>query len=278
MSFHTVESFVRGEWDDPSRCEDLIVTTEHFAAVIDGATTAPGLTIEGMSPGRFAALVGKSALELLSPDATAAEAVAAMSYRLAAELAALRPSPRAQARAIFGFVVYSAVRKEIWRVAECYFAWEGYLNAPRLQAERVSIEAGAMLLRTLILTGSSPEELLANDPATQMIAPLIEAHHAVRDRPGTPWSFGAIDGQPVPDEFVEIFKVPEHILEIILASDGWPELHPALAESEAFTPSAQSSHRRERYGCSGKLHNSTDQHRGAKADGPAVQQSEHTAQ
>lgn len=69
-------------------------------------------------------------------------------------------------------------------------------------------------------------------PSAQMIAPLIKAHGNIRNRPGTPWSFGAIDGQPVPPEFIEVFAVPDHVSEVVLGSDGWPELRPTLAQSE----------------------------------------------
>jgi hypothetical protein len=234
MPFVVIESSVRGKWDDASRCEDVIVTTEHFAAVIDGATARqPDQQIAGLSPGRFAALVGKAAFEALPPTSTAAEAVLAMSHSLTLALNEAAISSGRQPEAIFGFVAYSSARREIWRVAACYFLWAGYLNTPRLEAERVPIEARSMLLQCLALSGANPEDLRAHDPSTQVIAPLIKAHANIRNRPGTPWSFGAIDGRPVPSEFIEVFAVPGHIEEVVLASDGWPELRPTLAESES---------------------------------------------
>jgi hypothetical protein len=234
MPFVVIESSVRGKWDDPSRCEDVIVTTEHFAAVIDGATARqPEQKIAGLSPGRFAALAGKAAFETLTPSSTATEAVVAMSHGLTIALSEAAISSGPQPEAIFGFVAYSPARREIWRVADCYFLWDGYLNAPRLEAERVPIEARSMLLQCLALSGASIEELRADDPSVQVIAPLIKAHASIRNRPGTPWSFGAIDGRSVPSEFIEVFAVPDHVEEVVLASDGWPELRPTLAESEA---------------------------------------------
>jgi hypothetical protein len=233
MPLVVIESSVRGKWDDPSRCEDVVVTTEHFAAVIDGATARqPDQKIAGLSPGRFAALVGEAAFEALPPSSTATEAVVAMSQSLSLALSEAATSSSRQPEAIFGFVGYSSARREIWRVADCYFLWDGYLNAPRLEAERVPIEARSMLLQCLALSGANIEEMRADDPSAQMIAPLIKAHANIRNRPGTPWSFGAIDGRPVPTEFIEVFAVPEHVEEVVLASDGWPELRPTLAESE----------------------------------------------
>ncbi len=233
MPFVVIESSVRGKWDDPARCEDFIVTTEHFAAVIDGATARqPDQKIAGLSPGRFAALVGKTAFEALPPSSTATEAVIAMSHSLTLALSGAAISSDRQPEAIFGFVAYSSARREIWRVADCYFLWDGYINTPRLEAERVPIEARSMLLQCLVLSGVKIEDLRADDPSAQVIAPLIKAHANVRNRPGTLWSFGAIDGRPVPSEFIEVFAVPDHVEEVVLASDGWPDLRPTLTESE----------------------------------------------
>lgn len=234
MSFDVVESTVRGKWDDPSLCEDVIVTTEHFAAVIDGATARrPEDKIAGLSPGRFAALVGESVFQSLPPASTVHEAVLSMSHQLSAALSTAFVAPGQHPEPVFGFVAYASARREIWRVADCYFSWDGYVNAPRLDAERVPVEARSMLLQCLVLSGVSIDDLRANDPAVHMIAPLIKAHANVRNRTGTPWGFGAIDGRPVPQEFIEAFAVPGTVTEIVLASDGWPELHPTLAESEA---------------------------------------------
>ena len=220
MSFDVIESTVRGKWDDPSLCEDILITNEHFAAVIDGATARrPEQKITGLSPGRFAALIGKSVFELLSPDSTATEAVLSMSRQLNTALSAAEMPFGQPPEAIFGFVAYSSARREIWRVADSYVLWDGYANTPQLEAERVPIEARSMLLQCLILSGATIDDLHANDPSVPLIAPLIRAHASVRNCPGTPWSFGAIDGQPVPLEFIEVFAVPEHIKEIVLASD-----------------------------------------------------------
>ena len=237
MRHGVIEAFVQGKWDDPGRCEDVLVVTDDFAAVIDGATTAPGSVLGGLAPGRFAALSGEAAFRLLATRATAGEAVAFLSRHLADALAAAGGSVDGEAhgapRAIYSFVAVSFHRREVWRTADCGFAWTGVVDTPRLEMERVPIQARAMLLHGLLATGADPAQLLEYDPSTSAIAPLIAAQACFRNRPGTPWSFGAIDGKPVPPELVDVVSIPEHIDQIVLATDGWPELHPTLAESEA---------------------------------------------
>lgn len=235
MRFDVVESFVRGKWDDPCLCEDAVVITDGFVAVIDGVTTRGRESmIAGMTPGRFAALCGQSAFETMPSDSTALQAVAHMSVGLATALAQSGAPPDVCSKAAFGFVAYSASRHEIWRVADCPFACDGIVDSQRHEAERIQTEARTMLLECLILLGSDPETLRANDPSARIIAPLVEARLAARNRRGTPWSYGVIAREPTPIELVEVFPVRSGIREVVLASDGWPSVRSTLSESEAF--------------------------------------------
>ena len=71
MGIVVVESFVEGK-DQRRVCEDVIVTSDDFAAVIDGASDETGVQYAGKTGGRFAADAIAMAIEHLSPVSTPA--------------------------------------------------------------------------------------------------------------------------------------------------------------------------------------------------------------
>jgi hypothetical protein len=61
---------------------------------------------------------------------------------------------------------------------------------------------------------------------------LLRALVGLRNRPDQRYGYGALDGQAVPDLFVEIMPVPDGVREVVITSDGYPTPAPTLAESE----------------------------------------------
>jgi hypothetical protein len=51
MAVHIIEQFLTSKHGDPGRCEDVIVATDDFAAVVDGATDITGALYEGVTGG-----------------------------------------------------------------------------------------------------------------------------------------------------------------------------------------------------------------------------------
>lgn len=70
MGIQVLERFVEGKTDDGT-CEDMIVVTDHFAAVIDGASDATGARFAGKTGGRFAAEVVAATIASLPATADA---------------------------------------------------------------------------------------------------------------------------------------------------------------------------------------------------------------
>ena len=48
-----IERKILGKAQDQNLCEDRIIVTDDFIAVIDGATAKGDWTIDGMAPGRY---------------------------------------------------------------------------------------------------------------------------------------------------------------------------------------------------------------------------------
>ena len=104
--------------------DDVLHLTPDFAAVIDGAGSWSG-RLNGVTPGRFAALVVAGALDTLEPGADLPRAARHLSLLLREALAGatvegelLRPPTCVTA-------IYSVSRREVWLVGIARRAWMG---------------------------------------------------------------------------------------------------------------------------------------------------------
>lgn len=222
---------------DPDRafCEDLIVVGADFAAVIDGATDKAGIDFDGRTGGLLAAEAVRDALLELDREAALPDLVRLASSRLVEEVdysgvevdVLIDDGPSAS------FVVYANARKEVWRVGDCSWLSEAGTFPGGKAIDSICANARSALLRALLEDGVSEEELLARDPGREMIMPLLQNQHVFRNLadPSSELAFGAIDGREVPDRFLEVWPTGD-ARELVLASDGYPDLKPTLALSE----------------------------------------------
>lgn len=70
MAFTIIEQALTGKAGDASLCEDALVITPGFAAVIDGATSKSPLRFSGKTTGRVAAELLSEVVAALPADAT----------------------------------------------------------------------------------------------------------------------------------------------------------------------------------------------------------------
>lgn len=219
-----------GKYGADSRNEDAIVVTPDFAAVIDGATDISGALIDGMTPGRFAAQTVAAAFEKLDRNADAA---ATLSF-FTAVLAAARQAhnlPKT-VRPFCVFACYSRARQQIFRLKDIKIAINGAEICGEIAVVAALVEARRAVLHGHLAAGKTVTELLEHDPSRAVYAAFSEHNFALLNNADSTYSFGAIDGSPVPDIFIETIDVPNGA-EIILASDGYPVIKNSLAESEA---------------------------------------------
>lgn len=227
MGWSVVEEFVEGKSSDRA-CEDLITITADFAAVIDGATDETGALYDGKSGGLIAAETLGSAIESLGRDSTGRQFADEMTSSLKRTADANGVSTRWPSASL---VCLSFARREIWRIGDCSFLVDG---EPHIGTKRIDDAAygfRAAINASLIASGTPVEEILRTDPGAGFARPLHDLQQQLSNLEG-PWGFGCINGRPVPDQFVEVFPLANHVDEIVLASDGFPDLQPTLHESE----------------------------------------------
>lgn len=254
-----IESSIIGK-KSPEACEDGMVVTDDFIAVIDGSTSkTPKHLNPDMKNGRYAMmLISEYIQEELKADASVDEfcqGVTAYIYNKVYEKLGVEewlnehPEERLTASAI----LYSRTRNEIWMVGDCQAIIAGKLYENGKPYE----EKIARKRVELIAQGLSPAE------ARKQIEPLlIEAMLSGQNQ-----TYTVIDGFPIYREGVKVVSVsdsssvqdsvsssdscsvqdpvscsgsasasdtiPSSSSEIVLASDGYPFLRPTLAASEA---------------------------------------------
>ncbi len=248
-----IESSIIGK-KSPEACEDGMVVTDDFIAVIDGSTSkTPKHLNPDMKNGRYAMmLISEYIREELKADASVDEfcqGVTAYIYNKVYEKLGVeeRLKEHPEERLTASAILYSRTRNEVWMVGDCQAIIAGklYENGKSYEQEiaRKRVE--------LIEQGLSPAE------ARKQIEPLlIEAMLSGQNQ-----TYTVIDGFPIYREGVKVVSVsdsssvqdsvpasdsvpcsdsasasdtiPSSSSEIVLASDGYPFLKPTLAASEA---------------------------------------------
>lgn len=247
-----IESSIIGKKSQEA-CEDGMVVTDDFIAVIDGCTSkTPKHLNPDMKNGRYAMmLISEYIREELKADASVddfCQGVTAYIYNKVYEKLGVeeRLQEHPEERLTASAILYSRTRNEVWMLGDCQAIIDGklYENGKPYEQEiaRKRVE--------LIEQGLSPAE------ARKQIEPLlIKAMLSGQNR-----TYTVIDGFPIYREGVKVVSVSDSCSvqdsvpasdsvpcsdsvsasgtifvsssEIVLASDGYPFLEPTLAASE----------------------------------------------
>ena len=239
-----IESSIIGK-KSPEACEDGMVVTDDFIAVIDGSTSkTPKHLYPDMKNGRYAMmLISEYIREELKADASVddfCQGVTAYIYNKVYEKLGVeeRLKEHPEERLTASAILYSRTRNEVWMVGDCQAIIDGklYENGKPYEQEiaRKRVE--------LIEQGLSPAE------ARKQIEPLlIEAMLSGQNQ-----TYTVIDGFPIYREGVKVVALKMKPVsssietyfqeqtkpvsspnEVVLASDGYPFLKPTWAASEA---------------------------------------------
>lgn len=227
-----IESTIIGKQSQET-CEDGLVCTDDFIAVIDGSTSkTPTHLSHDMKNGRYAmTLISQYIEQELKADATMDDFCQGITAYIhdkvyepmgITEHLHLHPEERLTASTI----VYSDKRKEVWMVGDCQAVIGGELYDNAKPYELSIAQKRASLIRQ----GLSPAD------ARRAIEPLLVK--AMKE--GQNISYAVIDGFPIYRKGVKVISIPttpslpdSDTADIILATDGYPFLKPTLAESEA---------------------------------------------
>lgn len=212
--------------------DDVLVITDSFLAIIDGATAKDEET-QAVSGGRRCAEAAAAALHQYSGNGNL-EGFLVHATRLVADVeVALRPrSGWPYGPPSCSAIILSVARREIWAIGEglCKVGQSVFrLETP---IESLAARARSLVLESLLRDGVPIDELAESDPGRLAALPMLQLASRFRNAVDSPWGFAALDGTRVPPELVRVIPIPDGEREGILASDGYPILGHDLQSSE----------------------------------------------
>ena len=247
-----IESSIIGKKSQEA-CEDGMVVTDDFIAVIDGSTSkTPKHLNPDMKNGRYAMmLISEYIREELKADASVddfCQGVTAYIYNKVYEKLGVeeRLQEHPEERLTASAILYSRTRNEVWMVGDCQAIIAGKLYENGKPYEQEIAEKRVDLIK---------EGMLPAEARRQIEPLLVEAMLSGQNR-----TYTVIDGFPIYREGVKVVSVSDSCSvqdsvpasdsvpcsdsvsasgtifvsssEIVLASDGYPFLEPTLAASE----------------------------------------------
>lgn len=234
-----IESKIEGK-KSPESCEDGLVVTADFIAVIDGSTSkTPHHLSPDMKNGRYAmVLILEYIQHELKPESTVedfCEGVTSYIYNKVYRQQGIEEQMQAhpEERLTASAILYSKAKNEVWMVGDCQAIIDGKLYENNKPFEDIVARRRVELIRQ----GFTPQE------ARKTIEPLlIQAMLEGQNK-----TYTVIDGFPIYQKGVKVVSLnapqknvetdvadslPLPTKEIVLASDGYPFLKPTLTESE----------------------------------------------
>ena len=234
-----IESKIEGK-KSPESCEDGLVVTADFIAVIDGSTSkTPHHLSPDMKNGRYAlVLISEYIQHELKPESTVedfCEGVTSYIYNKVYRQQGIEEQMQAhpEERLTASAILYSKAKNEVWMVGDCQAIIDGKLYENNKPFEEIVARRRVELIRR----GFTPQE------ARKTIEPLlIQAMLEGQNK-----TYTVIDGFPIYQKGMKVVSLnapqknvetdvadslPLPTKEIVLASDGYPFLKPTLTESE----------------------------------------------
>lgn len=206
-----------------SACEDALVVTEHFAAVVDGMSSP--LRDRGQAPsGRLYAETVAREIARLEPNVSARRAVDTISQALTH----IRPDHAGPSGAVAA--VYSRARREIWRIGDIHLRIGDRVVPGEKRVDQAMTLFRAAVVAAHAAAGESLDALRDQDPGLAASRPLLELQHHLANRDAA-FGYGVLDGSAVPDCHIEVFPVAGAAT-VVFASDGYPGPAATLACAE----------------------------------------------
>lgn len=226
---HVIEQLVCGKRPDQALCEDGMVVTPHFAAVVDGSTSK----VEGRNGGLTAMRLVCEAISSLPPTADKQFVINHLTSALAEHNVA-KAAWHAAYRLTCSAVVYSHERRVVWMIGDCQCRFSKHTYTNNKLVDSVVTQARCEALHYLLTHGHTVDELREKDLARGFLMDALRQQTNFQNDPNpcNPYRYAVLDGTPVDQNLVLEIAVPLSVKELVLASDGYPTVCNTLAESE----------------------------------------------
>jgi len=209
--------------------EDGIFVSDNYVAVIDGATSKDSNLYEGRTGGQVVRDIISDSLAKLNGNETSDEGVRFIQNEIEKRFSAAQFF-----HACASAVIFNVKKRRIWMIGDCQACVNGvnYTNAKII--DNITSHARAIALQAYVMDGNPESEILKNDIGREMIMPFLKLQKKFENKSGY-FGYPVFNNVSMSDDILHSkivnIDVPENA-EIVLASDGYPELKPTLKESE----------------------------------------------
>lgn len=230
LNVNVCEVFCRGKSEHREN-EDGYIVTPAYIAVVDGATSKTNLICDGQTGGVRLKNIIIDTIKGFRGDETMEEAVKTIQERLLtlADPASYGPSAASA-------IIFSLHREEIWSIGDCRMLLGGkkYYFEKKIDRENATLRSAAV--KRLLEQGYSAYQLLERDLAREEILPRLSRQYEfenTRSEYGYCVFNNSTEAALFPLDMICVIPLGT-ARELILASDGYPEVLPTLEESEQY--------------------------------------------
>ena len=214
-------------------CEDGIVVTDDFVAVIDGSTSKSPLQIDpSVKNGRLCMLLISDFIRGMKGDTTCSAFCNEITQYIADvygahDMYTTRWQAHPTERLTASVIVYSKARNEVWMVGDCQCIVDGQLHENLKPGEAMIANERAEYIQEMLKKGRRVSDLQLIDDGRKAILPQLIASCEMQNI-----EYAVVDGFPIPLDKVKVISVKDKDLPVVLASDGYPFLSDTLERSE----------------------------------------------
>ncbi len=217
---------------DAGHCEDGLVMSDAFVAVVDGSTSKSSLQFHPtMSNGQYCMRIVADFIRSMAANNRCSDFCQGVTSQVrsvyetsGADMDLLSRNPKERMAA--SVAIYNRERQEIWLVGDCQCMVDGqFFDNPKPYESLIADMRGAYI-RMQLQKGRAISDFQSHDNGRDYILPVLATSCRYQNA-----TFSVIDGFPIPTDKVRVIDV-SNATEIVLATDGYPFLHPTLSESE----------------------------------------------
>jgi hypothetical protein len=230
MKNNIIEYCLQSKTGNMDECEDIIVVTQDFYAVIDGVTSKFPVKYQGKTAGRYCAELLKQAIEALPKDINAEDALELLDK--AVSLAYGDKEITVENKLQASIIIYSKARRQVWSYGDCQLMINERIFDHKKIIDKTLENLRALTILAYLNEGGERESLFENDIGRESIMPYLKKQAQFANSDGY-FGYAVIDGTGINKSLMKVYTV-EKGDNVILASDGYPRLFKTLSESEKY--------------------------------------------
>jgi hypothetical protein len=234
-----IQQYINSKTGDMSLCEDSIVTTDNFIAIVDGATSRSKIKYSGKTNGKVASELVAKTISELPGDTSAGEAFLKCSEAIADfykhenlyEHMISTPADRCAASVL----IFSSHFQELWFIGDCQALVNNELINNVKKVDTLFEELRSFYIEWELRNGKTIEELRKNDTGRDAVIPFIDRQQVFQNiEEDVNFAFTTIDGFFKDTSSIKKIPISDNSGDIVIASDGYPKIFSTLDETENY--------------------------------------------